>query len=79
MARNVVCVGWIVGGASLQPVVVVLEIENALCKELALIFAELFQRELARRALTVWIIFYLDDRGSGLIVFGGKLIGARVA
>jgi hypothetical protein len=79
MARNVVCVGWIVGGASLQPVVVVLEIENALCIELALIFAELFQRELARRALTVWIIFYLDDRGSGLIVFGGKLIGARVA
>jgi hypothetical protein len=79
MARNVVCVGWIVGGASLQPVVVVLEIENALCIELALIFAELFQRELGRRALTVWIIFYLDDRGSGLIVFGGKLIGARVA
>lgn len=79
MARNVVCVGWIVGGASLQPVVVVLEIENALCIELSLIFAELFQREPARRALTVWIIFYLDDRGSGLIVFGGKLIGARVA
>ena len=79
MARNVVCVGRIVGGASLQPVIVVLEIENALCIELALIFAELFQRELGRRALTVWIIFYLDDRGSGLIVFGGKLIGARVA